>query len=350
MVAGMKQITLSKALTPAEIDKFQRMMRNAKPTVLLILLLRLDRPVQVKEAAAITGVNRDTASDYLYYLAQHGYVAKTTEGYILTEGGRQMVLPGTMELRDPELSGKFPHASLEEDSILKTQLIDSSSETPMRKNSALTTKDILEKSGLAFGNPVFTTGIDLAGTDPAVALGWMAQAKDSKKVQQPWALVYRRLKDPSRPQPEPKYMKDPERYLPDNYLEALGILITLASNDAPDDAQRDPHAEDGDADPAGSGTSKPDDTTAALVQDGGRITADQAWQLAKGQLEMEMSRGTFDAQLSQAELLHYQDGKFTIGTEGDHARDWCESRVTSTVRRLLMGISNRTVEVEWVTK
>ena len=77
------------------------------------------------------------------------------------------------------------------------------------------------------------------------------------------------------------------------------------------------------------------------------MRAEQAWQAALGQLQMEMPKAAFDTWVRGAEYLAYEDGCFLIGVQNDYARDWLESRLASTVKRLLAGIMNRTVEVRF---
>ncbi len=74
---------------------------------------------------------------------------------------------------------------------------------------------------------------------------------------------------------------------------------------------------------------------------------DQAWQAALGQLQMEMPKPAYDTWVRDAEFMSYEDGCFTIGVANGYARDWLESRLASTVRRMLTGIMNRTVEVRF---
>lgn len=78
------------------------------------------------------------------------------------------------------------------------------------------------------------------------------------------------------------------------------------------------------------------------------ISPDQAWQSALGQLQMEMPRASFDTWVRDTRLVTYDDGQFSIGVRNAYARDWLESRLTSTVTRLLMGIMNRNVSVAFV--
>jgi chromosomal replication initiator protein len=78
------------------------------------------------------------------------------------------------------------------------------------------------------------------------------------------------------------------------------------------------------------------------------MNADQAWQAALGQLQMEMPKAAYDTWVRDAELISYEDGSFIIGVQNAYARDWLESRLSSKVNRLLTGIMNRTVETRFV--
>jgi chromosomal replication initiator protein len=77
------------------------------------------------------------------------------------------------------------------------------------------------------------------------------------------------------------------------------------------------------------------------------MKATQAWQAALGQLQMEMPKAAFDTWVRDAEFLSYEDGSFIIGVQNAYARDWLESRLTSSIKRLLTGIMNQTVEVRF---
>ncbi len=78
------------------------------------------------------------------------------------------------------------------------------------------------------------------------------------------------------------------------------------------------------------------------------MKAEQAWQAALGQLQMEMPKATFDTWVRGAELAAYEDGDFKIGVPNAYARDWLESRLASTLKRLLTGLMNRSVEVHFI--
>ncbi len=78
------------------------------------------------------------------------------------------------------------------------------------------------------------------------------------------------------------------------------------------------------------------------------MKAEQAWQAAIGQLQMEMPKAAFDTWVRDTDLVSYEDGSFIIGVQNAYARDWLQSRLSSTVIRLLTGIMNRTVEVRFI--
>jgi len=78
------------------------------------------------------------------------------------------------------------------------------------------------------------------------------------------------------------------------------------------------------------------------------MKAQQAWQAARGQLQVEMPKATFDTWVRGANLVSYEDGTFIIGVKNAYCRDWLDDRLSSTVMRLLAGMMNRSVEVRFV--
>src|SRR5215213_2337335 len=78
------------------------------------------------------------------------------------------------------------------------------------------------------------------------------------------------------------------------------------------------------------------------------MNAEQAWQSVLGQLQMEMPRASFDTWVRDTRPISYQHGTLTIGVRNAYARDWLESRLASTVSRLLVGLVNASVNVDFV--
>lgn len=78
------------------------------------------------------------------------------------------------------------------------------------------------------------------------------------------------------------------------------------------------------------------------------MKAEQAWQAAQGQLQLEMPKASFDTWVRGADFFSYEDGTFVIGVKNAYARDWLDNRLSSTVIRILTGMMNRTVEVRFI--
>ena len=78
------------------------------------------------------------------------------------------------------------------------------------------------------------------------------------------------------------------------------------------------------------------------------MNANTAWQAAVGQLQMEMSKASFDTWVRSAEVVKYQDGQFTIGVQNAYARDWLEKRLTSSISRILSGLMEEPQQVEFI--
>src|SRR5687767_11008805 len=78
------------------------------------------------------------------------------------------------------------------------------------------------------------------------------------------------------------------------------------------------------------------------------MNAEQAWQSVLGQLQMEMPRASFDTWVRDTRVVLYDEGIMTVGVRNAYARDWLESRLLSTVARLLAGMMDRTVDVRFV--
>jgi chromosomal replication initiator protein len=63
---------------------------------------------------------------------------------------------------------------------------------------------------------------------------------------------------------------------------------------------------------------------------------------------MEMPRASFDTWVRDTRPVSFHDGTLTIGVRNAYARDWLESRLASTVSRLLIGIMNASVAVSFI--
>ncbi len=78
------------------------------------------------------------------------------------------------------------------------------------------------------------------------------------------------------------------------------------------------------------------------------MEARQAWQTALGQLQLEMPKAAFDTWVRDTELISHDDNIFRIGVQNAYACDWLESRLQSTVTRLLTGTMGKPIDVQFV--
>jgi hypothetical protein len=76
----------------------------------------------------------------------------------------------------------------------------------------------------------------------------------------------------------------------------------------------------------------------------------EAWQSVLGLLQMEMPRASFDTWVRDTEVLSLEMGVMIVATRNAYARDWLESRLASTVQRLLIGILHQSVSVQFVVR
>jgi hypothetical protein len=78
------------------------------------------------------------------------------------------------------------------------------------------------------------------------------------------------------------------------------------------------------------------------------VSPEQAWQMALGQLQLDMPKVYFDTWVRDTVFISFTDGLLTIGTANVYASEWLTSRLTSTVSRLLTGILTQPVSVQFV--
>ncbi|MFN2119372.1 MAG: chromosomal replication initiator protein DnaA [Anaerolineales bacterium] len=78
------------------------------------------------------------------------------------------------------------------------------------------------------------------------------------------------------------------------------------------------------------------------------MNIDQAWQSVLTQLQSEMPKASYDTWVSDTRPLALENGSFRVGTPNAYARDWLASRLSSTVSRLLVGILDSNIAVDFV--
>lgn len=342
-----------------------RALRSLRRTaIVLLVMMRLRRPVRIAEIAAILDIDRGTASSYLRSLTYDGLLTRTGAGYMLTSAGWSMLLGSAPALDDPqapdgtlpqpaqsnepaengeffpipeensEKCGEIPRIPTVVVKDIKTQDSGESTTTNPERGEFPPTRRILQETHQLFGNAV-TCNRTIADRPPAHALGWVAQAYHSRsRLRFPPGLVYRRLM--AGKVPERRFMERPGDFLPNEYMAALGLADPTP--EAAAEAEPDPEpAAPAEADPS-----------IRQPMGGGGKTPEQAWQAVLRQLQAEMPRAAFDTWVQGTRPLAFRDGVLTVGAADDRVREWLADRLTRTAERMLVGICAADVRVAFV--
>ncbi|MBM4430767.1 MAG: chromosomal replication initiator protein DnaA, partial [Chloroflexi bacterium] len=80
------------------------------------------------------------------------------------------------------------------------------------------------------------------------------------------------------------------------------------------------------------------------------MNAEQAWQATLGELQLQLTKSTFDTWLKHTHVISCEDGTFLVGVNNGYAKDWLENRLLTMVKRTLTGIVNHTVDVRFVVR
>lgn len=91
------------------------------------------------------------------------------------------------------------------------------------------------------------------------------------------------------------------------------------------------------------------DSSVNLSLAGTRYTPGEAWAATLSQLQVELPKSTFDAWVAKTQAVRFipESNRLIIGAPNAYAREWLTERLSSTARRLLVGMLNRNVEVQF---
>jgi chromosomal replication initiator protein len=74
------------------------------------------------------------------------------------------------------------------------------------------------------------------------------------------------------------------------------------------------------------------------------------WEATKGELQLQMTKATYDTWIRNTFPIAYEDGTFIIGVHNTYAKEWLENRLLTIIKRTLIGLTNQTAEVRFVVK
>ncbi len=71
------------------------------------------------------------------------------------------------------------------------------------------------------------------------------------------------------------------------------------------------------------------------------MKAEQIWQAALGELQMQMTKATFDTWLKRTAVLSCADHELVIACPNQYTQEWLENRLKTTIQRILFGITGQ---------
>ena len=80
------------------------------------------------------------------------------------------------------------------------------------------------------------------------------------------------------------------------------------------------------------------------------MNADQVWQAALGQLQMQMTQATFDTWVKNTHVVSKNEDSLVIGTKSAFAKDWLENRLFTTISRTVTKIVGRAIDIKFVVE
>jgi chromosomal replication initiator protein len=90
----------------------------------------------------------------------------------------------------------------------------------------------------------------------------------------------------------------------------------------------------------------------ALVRlsNGSSVSAQKLWQAALGELQLQMTRATFDTWLRGSRAVSYEAGTLTLHVQHAYAVDWLQNRLMTTIQRVLHRLAGHDVEIIFTTQ
>jgi chromosomal replication initiator protein len=79
-------------------------------------------------------------------------------------------------------------------------------------------------------------------------------------------------------------------------------------------------------------------------------SAGQIWQAALGELQLQMTRATYDTWVKPTYAMALEDGTLVVGVHNGYAKQWLENRLYDMIQRTLTHILGRAAEVKFVLK
>jgi chromosomal replication initiator protein len=76
----------------------------------------------------------------------------------------------------------------------------------------------------------------------------------------------------------------------------------------------------------------------------------EVWEIARSQLRLQMTKSTYETWVRDTDFLAYEDGAFVIGVPNAYARDWLSLRLRPLIKRTLISIIGRAVDITFIVQ
>lgn len=80
------------------------------------------------------------------------------------------------------------------------------------------------------------------------------------------------------------------------------------------------------------------------------MDAQQLWQTARGQLQLQLTKPIYETWIEATRGLSYEDGLLVVGVRSGYAKDWLENRLYGSIQKTLSDIAHRTMTVRFVVQ
>lgn len=78
------------------------------------------------------------------------------------------------------------------------------------------------------------------------------------------------------------------------------------------------------------------------------MNAKELWQTAQGELQLQMTRATYETWLRNTQAISLENGKLTVAVSNPFVKDWLENRLLEPIERAVSSVAGRRVEVAFV--
>lgn len=75
---------------------------------------------------------------------------------------------------------------------------------------------------------------------------------------------------------------------------------------------------------------------------------EQAWQATLGELQLQMTKATFNTWVKDTRFLAHEDDLFFVSVPSAYAKDWLENRLYATIKRTLENVMGHSLELRFV--